>query len=77
MSARKPSVSVVRSDAGWFGRITGSNGVRVWQTEVYARRRGAVRAVTIAVEAVGHSCHIATDGAVSLTVRNVDERVTP
>ena len=49
MSAREPRFEVVHADAGWFARFIAANGQKVWQTEVYARRRAAHRAIGVVV----------------------------
>ena len=49
MSAR---FQVVQSDAGWFARVWGGSR-KVWQSEVYPRRRNALRAIATALEAAG------------------------
>lgn len=83
MSAVEPRFEVVRSDAGWFGRFVAKNGQKVWQTEVYTRRRHVVRAIALVV---GHDVSSYRDelevphpaGLFGLLqVREVDERTQP
>ena len=54
MSAREPRFEVVHTDAGWFARFVASNGQKVWQTEVYQRRRAAGRAIEVVVGLFGY-----------------------
>lgn len=71
MSARKPRFEVVRSDAGWFARFVAANGAKVWQTEVYVRRRGALRAIDMLTTAAVGSA------ATPSRIHMVDERTPP
>lgn len=41
---------IVRTDAGHHARFRASNGQVVWTTEVYGRRRAALRAIEVFVE---------------------------
>jgi len=66
--SRQPRFEVVRSDAGWFARFVAANGQKVWQTEVYERRRAAERAIKLAGDTHVCVCRDATE------VRWVDER---
>lgn len=75
---------IVRTPAGHHARFRATNGQIVWTTEVYARRRAAVRAVELITGAtvldgrgawaglltVAHRNHV-------IEVRDVDERVRP
>lgn len=47
MSAR---FEIVRTDAGWHSRFRAGNGQIVWATEVYTRRRAALRAMEVLCE---------------------------
>jgi uncharacterized protein YegP (UPF0339 family) len=66
MTARNPRFEIVRTAAGWHARFRAANGRVVWVTEVYERRRAAVRAV----EAIAGSAVIGTTviGTTYLTV---------
>lgn len=45
---RRPGrFEVVRSDAGWFSRVRGANGRKVWQSEVYTREVAALNAFRV------------------------------
>lgn len=46
-----PRFEIVRTTAGRHARFRAANGQIVWTTEVYARRRGALRAVELIVGA--------------------------
>lgn len=85
-----PRFEIVRSDAGWFARFVGANSRKVWQTEVYTRRRAAVNAVACMVDPFRgawvdpHTEQVTyrrdswnkTD-AVLIEVRTIDERSQP
>lgn len=70
---------VVRSDAGFFGRFIANNGKEIWRTsEVYERRRTAVRAVRlIEAEFYAHRIHGEGYEHYGVQLRSVDERATP
>lgn len=55
---------VVRTDAGWHGRIRAGNHQILWQTESYKRRRNVLRAIEL----------VAGDWLESYTPLEVDER---
>lgn len=83
MSAREPRFEVVHSDAGWFARFVASNGAKVWQTEVYARRKFAVRAISLIagydVAQHGDQSEVLHPSGLFglLEVRDQDERTPP
>lgn len=47
---RGPCIEQVRTDAGWHGRIKGSNGETVWTTEVYTNAKHVEDAVDLALQ---------------------------
>ena len=44
---------IVRTTAGWHARIRATNGNIIMSSEVYTRRRGAMGAIAVALEAAG------------------------
>lgn len=75
---------IVRTAAGWHARFRASNGQIVWTTEVYTRRRAAVKAVETIVGRAIYVSPNADHPEVDWTgnteapteVRDVDERST-
>lgn len=65
---------ICRGDAGWWARFRAANGRVVWVTEVYERRRNAVRAIAIIGDAPRYSNGRDAD---LIEVRDVDERTAP
>lgn len=84
---------IVRTDAGHHARIVATNGSIIMSSEVYTRRRGALGAVAVAMEAAGCFANrpptpdsipgrylavpLFSDADVSFEVRDVDERTAP
>lgn len=73
MNTRIPRFEVVRTHAGFHARYIAANGKTVFTTEVYNRRRAALRAIALISEssdAPGRRWLRST----SVEVRDVDER---
>jgi uncharacterized protein YegP (UPF0339 family) len=74
---------IVRSDAAqpWHARFRAANGRIVWTTEQYARRGGALNAVTALADRFGYfieSQRLRQVGTgFGIEVRDVDERTQP
>lgn len=77
MNARR--FEIVRSEAGWFARFVAGNSAKVWQTEVYARRRTCLRAIELVTGMRAYNVQGSWFITIHRTVeiREVDERAVP
>jgi uncharacterized protein YegP (UPF0339 family) len=80
-----PRFEIVRTPAGYHARFRAANGQIVWTTEVYARRRAALRAIELIAGARVDTSPNADHPEVfwqgnlerPTEVRDIDERVHP
>jgi uncharacterized protein YegP (UPF0339 family) len=55
VSKYEPYFELCRGDAGWFSRVRGGNGHKVWTSEVYTRKEAALNAFRVLGDTFGCS----------------------